>query len=106
MAPPISFIEDSFEPPSNFVGSFDVVEAIGCADTETAGEDANEDNCKEKVEEGFVFESEKLEDFEEKFSEFLQRKVVDTDDLESETGKDLVALAEEGCKFSKTYTVN
>jgi len=27
----------------------DVVEAIGCADTETAGEDANEDNCKELV---------------------------------------------------------
>lgn len=46
-----------------------------------------------------------MEKFTEKFDELLKREVVATADLESDTGKALVALAEEECKFSKTYTI-
>lgn len=31
VAPPCSFIEDSFLPPDNFAGTMDELEALGCA---------------------------------------------------------------------------
>lgn len=44
-----------------------------------------------------------MKDFTKKFEELLGREV--ETDLKSDTGKDLMEVATEGCKFSKTYTV-
>lgn len=81
----------------------DELEAMGCANAEATGEEANEDNCKEVIGEKFTFEEKTLDAFYDKFQEVLGRAAVE--ELESETGEDLMAVAEEGCKFSKTYTI-
>jgi hypothetical protein len=81
----------------------DELEAMGCANAEATGEEASEDNCKEVIGEKFTFEEKSLEAFYTKFEELLGREA--SEELESETGTDLLAVAEEGCKFSKTYTI-
>lgn len=78
---------------------------MGCANTETTGEDANEDNCKDLITDKFEFIDNDLVSFIDWFGDFTDYDPEDEDPFESQAGKDLLEIAEEGCKFSKTYTL-
>lgn len=97
---PHLFIEDSYLPPMNFVGTMDELEAMGCADdgdAESAGDENSEDGCKSLIGEKFDHDSEDLDDFVKMFEELLHENVdEDKDtDLESELGKDIMEVVEE-----------
>jgi hypothetical protein len=96
---------------------------MGCANAEATGEEANENNCKDVIGEKFAFEELKseedkeeageeakadekhidLETFTEKFGELLAPTPPEA--FTSEAGEDLLAIAEEGCKFTKSYPI-
>jgi hypothetical protein len=78
----------------------DELEAMGCAG-ENSSEGAEENACKELVEK-FTDAGTELTAFTEKFSEVLGRDPVE--EFATDIGKDLLASAEGGCKFKKTYT--
>lgn len=79
----------------------DELEAMGCA-SEDGGDD-EDDGCEDVIGDNFDYEDGDLEGFLEKFEEFLGREV--DEELESEAGEAMLEVAKEGCKFTKTYTI-
>jgi len=56
---------------------------MGCANTETTGEDANEDNCKDLITDKFEFIDNDLVSFIDWFGDFTDYDPEDEDPFES-----------------------
>jgi len=101
--PPCSFIEDSYAAAENFAGTMAELEAMGCDSEKVEGAPAGDEggdsqaDCKALVD-GIVFEGESLEEFVGQFESILGREP-------GTPSGDLVAAAEGGCKFTKTFAL-
>lgn len=74
---------------------------MGCAGEKKDNEGADSEACKEVVEK-FNDEKGDLTAFATKYAEVLGREPIE--EWQSDAGKELLAVAEAGCKFQKTFS--